>query len=126
MPPSPAGVANTTEPRKASVSKPSERHCRLELCAVHVEEGGEARAAGLLFTLEQDGHVDRQTVMNGKPGAAGLDEGHPLALVVRGAAGDDGFPGTRVLGKTRREGRRGPLLQRIRRLHVVVAVKQHA
>jgi hypothetical protein len=57
---------------------------------------------------------------------AGLDEGHHLALVVRGAAGDDDFPGTGVLGKTRREGRRGPLLQRIRRLHVVVAVKQDA
>ena len=58
------------------------------------------------------------------PGAAGLDEDHDLALVVRGAARPDGLG---AVGAGLDEGRERvvvPQLERIDRLDVVVAVEQ--
>ena len=79
-----AGVSRVQLPGVAD-----ETNVGLELFAVIVEEGGKARAAGLLFAFEQDRHVDRQAPVHGKPGAAGLEEGHHLPLIVGGATGDD-------------------------------------
>ncbi len=90
-----------------------------------VEEGRQARATGLLLAFEQDRHVNRQAAMHRMPGAARFEEGHHLSLIVGGAARDDDLAIFWVLGKARREGRRRPLLKRIRRLHVVMAIEQH-
>ena len=59
------------------------------------------------------------------PGPHRLDEGHQLALVVLGAARHDHLAVGLVGGEARLERRRLPQLQRIGRLHVVVAVEQH-
>ena len=59
------------------------------------------------------------------PGARGLEEGHELAFVVLRAARDDHLAVALVGGDARLERRRLPQLQRIGRLHVVVAVEQH-
>ena len=103
-----------------------EANVGLQFLSVVIREEGEARASGLLFAFEKDGHVDRQASMHGKPGAASLEEGHHLPLIVGGAAGDDDLARLRILREARREGRGGPLLQGIGRLHVVVSVEQHA
>ena len=59
------------------------------------------------------------------PGPRRLEEGHELALVVLRAARDDHLAVELVGGDARLERRRFPQLQRIGRLHVVVAVEQH-
>ena len=63
--------------------------------------------------------------MNLEPGAGGLDEGHQLAFVVRRAAGDDDRTVARVLGQAGMKRRCLPLIQGVRRLHIIVAVEQH-
>ena len=60
-----------------------------ELVGVRLQERRQARAAGFLLALEQHGDRDRQPARHRLPGAAGLDEGHQLALVVGGAAAAD-------------------------------------
>ena len=55
--------------------------------------------------------------------AAGFHEGHQLAFVVGGAARDDALPVRRV-HNTRNEGIAVPKLDRIGRLHVIVAVEE--
>ena len=59
------------------------------------------------------------------PGPRGLEEGHELALVVLRAARHDHLAVELVGGDARLERRRFPQLERIGRLHVVVAVEQH-
>ena len=90
------------------------------------EEGRERGGARLLLPLEQEGDADGQRAAHGDPGAAGLEEGHHRALVVRGAAPVDMGLAARAGGQRRREGGRGPERGVARRLHVVVAVEQHA
>ena len=73
--------------------------------------------------FEDHRHLDRKRAGDLDPGAAGLDEGHELALVVGRAAGDD--PLLAADGdKARLEGRRGPFRQRVDRLDVVMGVEQ--
>ena len=96
-----------------------------QLGGVGLEEGRQVDAARFLLALEQDGDRDRQRAGHRLPGPAGLDEGHDLALVVRGAA---------ARGSTLRAVRPGlderlervvvPQLERVDRLDVVVAVEQ--
>ena len=76
-------------------------------------------AAGLLFAFEQELHVDRQLAGGLQQALHGLDLDVDLALVVAGAARENV-----VAADLRLEGRRFPLVQRIGRLHVVVAVEQ--
>ena len=102
-----------------------EREVGFELIAVCGEEWGEARASQFLLALEEHADIDRQGSMRGEPGSACLDERHDLAFVVGGAARNDHHAVTRVLDKTRREGRSIPFFQRIGGLHVVMAVEQH-
>ena len=56
---------------------------------------------------------------------AGLDEGHQLALVVLGAARDDDLAPVGMVGDHRLERRTIPEIERIDRLHIVMAVEQH-
>ena len=57
------------------------------------------------------------------PGPQCLDEHHRLALVIDRAAGDETLA-VRPVDELRLERRAGPQLQRIDRLHVVMAVEQ--
>ena len=59
-----------------------EGHVGLQLVLVGLDEFGQELRAVLLRALDQEGDVDRQRARHGLPGAAGLDEGHHLALVV--------------------------------------------
>ena len=102
-----------------------QRDVRLELIAMRRQEGSETRAAGLFLALDQHADIDRKLAMRLDPGSRRLDEGHQLAFVVGGAARDDDLAIARILDQARIERRRGPFIQRIRRLHVVMAVKQH-
>src|SRR6202007_2673718 len=63
---------------------------------------------------------------DGLVGAAGLDEGHHLALVVAGAARHDDLAAVGRGANPRRKRRLLPQIERIDRLHVVVAVEQDA
>ena len=100
-----------------------ERQIGLQRLGVGGEEGGQRGRAGLLLALEQDGDVAGQAAI-GAEGAAGLEEGHQLAFVVAGAAGDDALA-ARSVGEPRLERRRRPKLERVGRLDVVMAVEQH-
>jgi hypothetical protein len=91
--------------------------------AVGFHEGDEGRGARLLLAFEEQGDARGERAVDRAPGAAGLDEGHELALVVGGAAtADDGACcGLLHLGD---EGGAVPKGQRINGLHVVVAVEE--
>jgi len=54
-----------------------------------------------------------------------LEEGHHLTLVVGCAARHDDLSVLRVVHELRFEGRSGPGLQRVGRLHVVMAIEEH-
>ena len=66
-----------------------------------------------------------QSAGHALPGPDGFQEGHELAFVVLRAASDDHLAVGLVGGDAWLERRRFPLLERVRRLHVVVAVEQH-
>ena len=97
----------------------------LEVGLVGFEERHEILRSDFLLALDHDGDVDRQRAGHRFPGAAGLDEGHQLALVVLGAARDDDLAAVGVVGDGGLERRAMPEIERIDRLHVVVAVEQH-
>ena len=80
----------------------------------------EVRAADLLLPLDQELEVDRQSAVPSQQPPGRLDLVQGLALVVDGAAGP-----ALAVDDHRVERRRGPLLERVDRLHVVVAVDQH-
>jgi hypothetical protein len=98
---------------------------RLELGSVLLEERHEILRADLLLALDQDRDVDRQRTRDLLPGPAGLHKGHQLALVVLGAARDDDLASIGVIGDHGFERRTMPEIERIDRLHIVVAVEQH-
>ena len=86
--------------------------------------GGRFDAARLLLALEQHGDRQRQRARHLLPGAAGLDEGHQLALVVGGAATDHDLRAVVPGQDLRVERVVVPELERVDRLHVVVAVEE--
>ena len=92
----------------------------LERVPVGRHEGGQGRRARFLLALEQHRDLAGQAAGLAE-GAAGLDEGHELTLVVGRAPGDDPLA-VLQLGLERIG---GPQIQRIDRLHVVVTVEQH-
>ena len=96
-----------------------------ELVQVGVEERRQVDAARFLLALEQHRDRERQLAGHRLPGAAGLDEGHQLALVVGGAAADQHLRAVRAGDDLRVERIVLPELERVDRLHVVVAVEQH-
>ena len=78
----------------------------VELLAMGLDEGGQVLGAHLLLALDQHGDADGQRAGDDLLGAAGLDEGHDLTLVVAGAAGDDELAAGPAGGDARLE-RRG-------------------
>jgi hypothetical protein len=101
-----------------------QHHVAAEFFAVGRDPFGKPLRAALLGALDEDGDAAGQLAAHGDVGAAGLHEGHHLALVVGGAAPDDLFPTFPVLGDVRLEGGRLPQVEGIDRLHVVMAVEQ--
>ncbi len=102
-----------------------QREVGLELVLVFLEKRNEILRPDFLFALDDDGDVDRQRSRDGFPGPAGLDEGHQLTLVVFGAARDDDLSSVGMVGDDGLERRPMPEIERIDRLHVVMAVEQH-
>jgi hypothetical protein len=107
-----AGVAN-------------QREIRLEVSLVRFQKRHEVFRADFLLALDHDGDVDRQRPRHRLPGAAGFDEGHQLPLVVLGTARDDDLAPVGVIGDDGFERRPVPQIERIDRLHIVMAIEQH-
>ena len=97
-----------------------DRDVGAEAVPVGLQPGVEVGRTGLLLALEDVAHVDRQPALRFQPGAGGPGVQVHLALVIGGATGID----APVLD-ARLEGRPLPEVERIDRLHVVVAVHQH-
>jgi hypothetical protein len=97
-------------------------HVAAELFPPGLEQRGEVHRPGLLLALDQQLERDRWRVLpagrQAGPHAEGMEE--DLALVVGGAAGQQ-LP----VPLHRLERRRVPFIQRLDRLHVVVAVDEH-
>ena len=93
---------------------------RLQLGRLGGDKARNSLPSHLLFAFEQDAHVERQLAVGGQQRLQRLDLRPHLALVVHRAAGVEVAVALRRL-----EGRREPLVQRIGRLHIVVAVKEH-
>ena len=83
------------------------------------DKGGQVRAADLLLALDDALEVDRRGAGRPLKGLDRLDVDVGLALVVRGAPGEQVIAGHRRL-----KGRRLPLLQRVGWLDIIVAVDQ--
>ena len=94
-----------------------------ELRLVGGQERFEVGAADFLLALDQHGDARRDAAGGLLPGAQRLEEHHRLALVVHRAARDEALA-ARAVDQLRLERRAVPELQRIDRLHVVVAVEQ--
>ena len=92
---------------------------RLELALVGADEVVEMGAADFLFAFENDLHVHRQAAVLLHVRLDRLEVHEDLALVVGRAARVD-----LAVADRRLERRRHPEIQRIDRLHVVVAVEQ--
>ena len=103
-----------------------QRQVAAQLGGVVAHEAEQVLGAALLLALDHHGDIQRQRAGDRLEGAAGLDEGHGLAFVVAGAAGDDDFAATIERLDARLERRRLPQIERIDRLHVVMAIEQHA
>ena len=103
-----------------------QRQVELELGGVVAHEFEQVLRAALLLALDHGGDRQRQLAGDRLEGAAGLDEGHGLAFVVAGAARDDDLAAARQRLDARLERRGLPLVERIDRLDVIMAIKQHA
>ncbi len=102
----------------------NEREISRHLLAVLGEEARQARRTALLLAFEQDGHGDRQLAGDLLPGPGGLEEGHELAFVVLGPPCENDLAVAALGGDARIERRRFPEIERVRRLHVVMAVEE--
>ena len=92
-----------------------------ELVAVGGEERVQMWAAALLLAFEEQRGPHRQAAMDRLPGAQRLDDAHQLALVVDGTTRHDPSA-MRPVDERRLERRAAPQRDRVRGLHVVVAV----
>ena len=90
-----------------------------KLLAVLSQEVGKIRATDLLFSLDQEDHIDRQNPLLAQCLGDPKDVGEDLALIVGGAPCVD--PAIRDTGL---EGMCRPPVERIGRLHVIVSVDQ--
>ena len=99
---------------------------RRNSAALLAHEAEQVFRAALLLAFDHHRDVERKLAGHRLEGAASLDKGHRLALVVAGAARDDDFPPAVERLDARLERRRLPQIERIDRLHVVMAVEQHA
>ena len=103
-----------------------QRQVELELGGIVAHEFEQMRRTAFLLALDHHGDRQRQLAGDRLESPAGLDEGHGLALVVAGPARDDDLAPAGERLDARLERRRLPLAQRIDRLDVIMAVKQHA
>ena len=103
-----------------------QRQVELELVRVVLDEAEQVVGAALLLALDHHGDRQRQLAGHRLEGAARLDEGHHLAFVVAGSARNDDLAAVGQRRDARRERRRLPQIERIDRLHVVMAIEQHA
>ena len=91
-----------------------------QFLAMRVEECLKIRAPDFLFALDEEDQIHGQFAAFPQRLLDPEDVGENLSLVVRRAAREDD-----AIGESRLEGRRGPEIERIHRLHVVVAVDHH-
>ena len=103
-----------------------ESEVAFELCGMLAHEAEQVFRTALLFAFDHHGNVERELAGDRLEGAASLDKGHGLAFVVASAAGDDDFSSAVEGLDARLERRRLPQIERIDRLHIVMAVEQHA
>jgi len=82
-----------------------------------LQQGAQRRAAGFLFALQQDLHVDRQPPLDGQKCRKRFKRNGRGSLVVRNAA-----PVQPPVADLRIERGGMPFVDRIRRLHVIMAV----
>ena len=101
-----------------------QRKVAFELGGVVAHEAEQVFRAALLLALDHHRNVERQLAGHRLEGAASLDEGHGLAFVVASAARDDDFAAAVERLDARLERRRLPQIERIDRLHVIMAVEQ--
>jgi len=108
------------QPRRKELGVRDERKVGLEVGGL----GGDVRfdrlASYFLFALEEDAHIEWQRAVGCQQRFQCLNLGHHLAFVVDRAARVDVAIALRGL-----EGRRKPLVERVGRLHIVVAVNEH-
>ena len=102
-----------------------DRHIGLQQIAVRLHERLQTRAATFLLALQHQRDGAGRPAGAGVPRAQRLDEGHHLSLVVHRAARNDARA-VRAVHHHRLERRTLPQFKRIGRLHVVVAVEEHA
>ena len=88
-------------------------------CGVVLEEARQVRGADFLLALDDEHHVRRERAVLRQQRLHRLDVQVHLTLVVHGAAGEQV-----AVAHLRLERRALPLLQRLRGLHVVVAVDE--
>ncbi len=97
----------------------------LQFLAALFQEGGQGGRAALLFALDHHRDGDRQFASHRLPGARRLQEGHQLTLVVLRPARHNHLAVAFVVGDAWLEGRGGPQIERIGRLHIVVSIEQN-
>ena len=112
------GVEVAAEPGQELEQRPvvDEDVVAPQLVGVGLQQVGQHLAATLLLALDQEAEVERRAA-GGERVFGRLQRGEVLALVVAGAPGEH-----RAVTDRRLEGRRDPFLERVGRLHVVVAV----
>ena len=87
--------------------------------------GGEGGASDFFLTLEDELHVMPQQALLEQV-LEGLQVHEQLTFIVVRATGVDGlFAGGRILGEDGLEGAGAPLVERLRRLDVVVSIDEH-
>ena len=95
-----------------------------QFIAIGFHEGRQVLAAAFLLAFQHQRYPDRQAAGHRMAGAAGLDKGQHLSLVVRGAARHDDLAAMRIGLKHRLKWVRVPERDRINRLHVVMGIEQ--
>ena len=113
-----AGDHHLVLARNARVGKKHE--VRLQPVAVLFQERQEARAAGLLLALDEEGDAHGQARILFQQPADRRDVRHQRSLVVRRATPPEAAAALRRL-----EWRRSPEIKRIGRLHVIMAIDDH-
>ena len=88
-----------------------------------IQEGGKPWAADFFLAFDQHRDADGEATGESTIGAERFKPEHGLTLVVHSAARDDPLA-VRPVHQQRLERRGGPQVQRLRRLHVVMAVEQ--
>ena len=98
----------------------NDNYITVEFGPVALEKWPQIVAANFLLAFDKENQIHRQRSTLGKKVAGSQDVRHDLALVVGRAACIDA-----AVANGRLEGWGGPFRQRLRRLHIVVAVNKN-